>query len=548
MTNSIEQRAHTATKGDMAFYERISPVFCGKKFFIPPPSKTPDERIQQRLAWRNERSLYKRKSSLSGEDIISCFHADEPYPVYSRDEWWSDSWDALDYGREFDASRPVFPQFAELWRSVPRPPLVNNWAENSAYCNFADRNRNCYLITSANDNEDCCYSWCLVNCKNALDCTWTTDSELVYECVDCRNCYDLRFSHYCESASESAFLFDCRSVSHSLFCAGLRNKNNYLFNEPRTRAEIDAAYAALQGSRIRYEEAWQKFEKLKQELSPKRSRYILASDKVIGDHIFNSKNIHYGFDVYSTEDSAYLHDGLNARNCRDICFFDGVELCYYSTSLIGYGYRFTNFCRNSSDLLYCDNCHSCESCFGCAGLRNKHWCVLNRQYTKDSYERLCARIISRMQQDGEWGEFFPAQMSPFAYNETIAQEYYPLSGSQAAALGFRWRDEEDAASVRSCRSAPDSITEVDDVFIQEVLACADCGGRYKIILPELQFYRRMNLPIPGCCFKCRNKRRLALRPRRKLAARSCAKCHAQVWTSIALEQVVCETCYSLLTE
>ena len=29
--------------------------------------------------------------------------------------------------------------------------------------------------------------------------------------------------------------------------------------------------------------------------------------------------------------------------------------------------------------------------------------------------------------DGEWGEFFPASLSPFGYNETVANEYYPLS-------------------------------------------------------------------------------------------------------------------------
>jgi hypothetical protein len=41
------------------------------------------------------------------------------------------------------------------------------------------------------------------------------------------------------------------------------------------------------------------------------------------------------------------------------------------------------------------------------------------------------QIIERMMQDGEWGEFFPATMSPFGYNETVANEYYPLSKSEA---------------------------------------------------------------------------------------------------------------------
>jgi len=32
-----------------------------------------------------------------------------------------------------------------------------------------------------------------------------------------------------------------------------------------------------------------------------------------------------------------------------------------------------------------------------------------------------------MMKTGEWGEFFPASLSPFGYNETVAQEYFPLS-------------------------------------------------------------------------------------------------------------------------
>ena len=32
-----------------------------------------------------------------------------------------------------------------------------------------------------------------------------------------------------------------------------------------------------------------------------------------------------------------------------------------------------------------------------------------------------------MIQDGEWGEFFPSTLSPFGYNETVAQEYFPLT-------------------------------------------------------------------------------------------------------------------------
>jgi hypothetical protein len=32
-----------------------------------------------------------------------------------------------------------------------------------------------------------------------------------------------------------------------------------------------------------------------------------------------------------------------------------------------------------------------------------------------------------MIETGEWGEFFHPSLSPFGYNETVAQEYYPVT-------------------------------------------------------------------------------------------------------------------------
>jgi hypothetical protein len=36
----------------------------------------------------------------------------------------------------------------------------------------------------------------------------------------------------------------------------------------------------------------------------------------------------------------------------------------------------------------------------------------------------------------EWGEFFSHKSSPYAYNETIAQEYFPITS--AIALKQEW--------------------------------------------------------------------------------------------------------------
>ena len=112
--------------------------------------------------------------------------------------------------------------------------------------------------------------------------------------------------------------------------------------------------------------------------------------------------------------------------------------------------------------------------FGCVGLRNKEYCILNKQYTKEEYEELVPKIIKQMNEMPyiskipnakiqmsnqiqnpnvkinnkpreivyRYGEFFPPELSPFCYNETIAQEYFPLTKREALERGYRWKDPE----------------------------------------------------------------------------------------------------------
>lgn len=541
----------TVRQEDIEFLKKISPVIKGKTFDIPLPKLSPKERQQRRLAFRNERNLYKRKSTLSGDSIISFFDEKSPFKVYGHDEWWSDKWDPLDYGKNippegFDFKRRFFEQFYELELVVPRPPLVNNKAENSPYCNFADGNKNCYLLTSANRNEDSYYGFLVVDNKNAVDCIWCINCELVYECLDCRNCYNLRYGQNCENCVDGGFLYDCRGCRNCLMCIGLRNKSYHILNKQVGKEEFEKALKYLDGSHRNYMDAAKRFAEMKLRFPIRRANNFVSCENVYGDCIFNSKNVHMGFDVYDSQDCAYLHDGLNGKDCYDICFFDGCELCYESTSLIGYGYRFTNFCRDSSDLFYCDNCHACQNCFGCVGLRNKKYCVFNRQYGREEYEDLTARIIGKMTETGEYGEFFPAKYSLFAYNETLANDYFPLTKEEILTKGWKWREPEEKKYAMKKIEIPDRIDDVKDSFCEEVLSCEISGKNYKIISQELQFYRRMKLPVPRKCPDVRNTERIAQRNGRIIYERKCANCGVVISTTYAEngpESVYCEKCY-----
>lgn len=98
------------TDDDLAFYKKISPTFAGKKFEIPAPSTCFQCRMQTKLAFRNESKFFRTKSALSGKDLVSQCSPESRFTIYAQDEWYADSWDPIQYGRDYDPNRPFLEQ------------------------------------------------------------------------------------------------------------------------------------------------------------------------------------------------------------------------------------------------------------------------------------------------------------------------------------------------------------------------------------------------------------------------------------------------------
>ena len=145
-----------------------------------------------------------------------------------------------------------------------------------------------------------------------------------------------------------------------------------------------------------------------------------------------------------------------------------------------------------------------------------------------------------------YGEYFPVEFSPWAYNETSAYEFFPISRKEVISKGFVWREPDSKEYEAATVSIADNINEVTDNIIEDILKCDTCGKNYKIIKMELDFYRRMNLPIPRLCSLCRDRSRIKQLNPIKIFSRKCAKCSKEIETSYApdrAEIVYCESCY-----
>ena len=136
------------------------------------------------------------------------------------------------------------------------------------------------------------------------------------------------------------------------------------------------------------------------------------------------------------------------------------------------------------------------------------------QYSKEDYEKLRARIIEDMNNNPymsvaghtyRYGEFFPPEFAPHAYNDSFASRFFPLTKEETLARGLKWETPEEkeyAVTVRS-EDLPDNIKDAPDTITKEVIGCASCRRGFRIVAQELQFLRKHKLPLPRRCPFCR---------------------------------------------
>ena len=73
------------------------------------------------------------------------YSPDKPYKIYDQKVRRSDSWNPLDYARDFDFSKTFAENFSLLMNEVPRLSMDLINCENSDYCNYCGDDKNCYI-------------------------------------------------------------------------------------------------------------------------------------------------------------------------------------------------------------------------------------------------------------------------------------------------------------------------------------------------------------------------------------------------------------------
>lgn len=538
---------------DLGFHERISPTYAGTRFDIPPPSLCPDCRFRRRISWRNEYHYYSRKCSSCEKPVVSVHAEDRSFPVFCNRCWWGDGWDPLEYGLPYDPNRSFFEQFTELAGRVPQLAMMNDngvSSENCEYTNDFAFGKNCYLVTGSWQVQDSFYSSCCNHVRDVCDCECVNlGSELVYESIDSTQLYHCTFLQSSSGCHHCHFGIDLKGCSDCVGCIGLRQAKFHILNEPFAEEEYRQRVASLDLSSAAGQSRFAAHFQRHAAAFPRKPRQFVGCEDCAGDNLTNCRNV-FGFDTFDGEHSKYFVKGDAPKHCQDIQNSGNPQWCYESiTPDNSYLVSFSLWCWKCKNVLYSDNCHSSDDLFGCIALKRHRHCILNRQYAPSEYEALVSRIIANMRRDGEWGEFFPSALSPFAYEDSLAGDLFPLSKEELHRRGWRSKERPKKAGLPATAPLPDRIADAPEMITRELFACTDCEKNYRILPAELLFYQKMSLPPPHRCPECRRRRRQAIRVPYSFRPhlRRCEECGRAVETAYPetlAPKIFCESCYS----
>ena len=405
--------------------------------------------------------------------------------------------------------------------------------ENSEYNALLAFSKNTYMSPGSYLMESCFYVRKSQSCKDCLNSAFLNKCELVADSTNCDTCYASHHLINSQGCSFSSYLMDCSNLQHSLMCCGVQNQQYCFKNKAMSPAEFAKILATYKTKPAK--EVEREFKEFCAG-QPKRAQIQVNCEGSTGDYLFNCHNAIECYDCFDVDNGKYLLESNDIKDSMDLSMHDKeIELCYEvcAGGEKNYLTKFS-FCPVAApECEYTYACFHLKNSFGCDGFHSPgQYYILNKPYTETAYKTARARLIEHMTRTGEYGEFFPGVLSPFAYNESAAQDYLPLTKELAIAQGFLWNEDD--------KPAKTTLSEYN---------CDQCGNPFRMLEQEKILYKKIDVPEPGSCIDCRFKKLRQWKNPRQLYERTCIRCQKAIQTTYAPdrpEQVYCEECYRQL--
>jgi hypothetical protein len=289
-----------------------------------------------------------------------------------------------------------FKEFKKLLTRYPKIPPDVVESENSDYGDHLAYCKNMHVAFDSSSSSDCIYLYDSYIARNCVDCDYTVESDLCYECVDAFKCFNCDYLEYGTSLRDSSYSANCINCHDVFGCVNLQNKSFCIFN--RQLSEEEYKQKVKEYKKWPPEKVLEMVEELKQRYPLTQTHEAHNENSAYGNYSHYNKNCYMCFDCAHNEGCSYLYDSHHNATSYDMtCSYDKNELSYQIVDSIKlFNCNFAFLSGNSHDSSYIYNCQNVKNCIGCISLSNKQYCILNRQFTKENYEKISKQLLEEL--------------------------------------------------------------------------------------------------------------------------------------------------------
>jgi len=285
-----------------------------------------------------------------------------------------------------------FKELQRLLDSKPKSPSKTLNSTNCQFTNFVYYSNGLFNCFDSNHSANGTYMYDTHYCANCADMDFSYESELSYECVDAYKCFNCTYMDDCGNMTDSDFCSWCKGCHDVFGCFKLENKSFCIFNRQFTEEEYREKVKYLKT--LPPEKILAEVEKIALQHPITQTTGHDNENSNYGNYVYNSRNCYLCFDSARNEDCAYVYDSSDNKGSFDISQSGNNEI---SNEILDSGNIFNSsyvvFSKNCQDSKYIFDSVDVKNSMGCVALSHKEYCFLNRQLTKEEYEKITQPLL-----------------------------------------------------------------------------------------------------------------------------------------------------------
>jgi hypothetical protein len=403
-----------------------------------------------------------------------------------------------------------FANLQKLFTSIPINATIQQWKNDATeYADSVLNSKSVYL--SFGVFESCSYiaysSLVTNNCSYILNSMQITNHcENIYYSKAIDKSSNIYYSKFIINSSNIRFSSNLTGCRDCIGCHDLQNVSYHINNRPYTKDEYEKYRTMMMQKTHLFEE-----------------KYTGVSNKSLNA---GSKNVQWNGILFSSdiENGYYVTRANKGRNVvlitgenSDSSLYDCCDTGINAVDFYGVQAGWTNAnnyycvsqCESCFNIYYSYYLHNCSYCIGCVWLKNKSYCIFNKEYSKEEREQKANEIFAQMEKDGTLWEFFPWSMNPFHFNDTAAYMIdNTFTKEEVTTLWYLRRDEHIKVDIPE-KAAVVGVDElsafewfdprgkwmISKGILDKIIVDKE-GNYYRIVKMEYDFLVKYGLPLP----------------------------------------------------